>query len=62
MGHKYTFVKVGHIGAQIYIHKSGAHWGNGSHGGTNIHSQKWGTLAHKYTFGKVEIYWENEAC
>ena len=44
MGHKYTFVKVGHIGAQIYIRKSGAHWGNGAHWGTNIHSQKWGTL------------------
>ena len=25
LGHKYTFVKVGHIGAQIYICKIWAH-------------------------------------
>ena len=50
MGHNR---EVGHNGAQIYICKSGSHWG------TNIHSQKWGTLrkwvtlGHKYTFAKV---------
>ena len=37
IGHKYTFVKVGHIGAQIDICKSGAQWGSEAHWDTNIH-------------------------
>ena len=37
LGYKYAFVKVGHIGAQIYICNSEALWGSGAHRGTNIH-------------------------
>ena len=35
--HKYTFIKVGHIWAQINICKTGVQWGSGAHWGTNIH-------------------------
>ena len=41
LGYNYTFVKVGHIGAQIYICKSGDTLG------------KWGMLGYEYTSAKV---------
>ena len=46
-GHKYTFVKVGYIGAQIYIVKVGIYWES------EACWVKWGTLGHKYTFVKI---------
>ena len=62
MGHKYTYVKVGHVGAQIYISKSGdtlGKWGTLRHKYTFV---KGGTLKHKYTFVKVEIHRESGVC
>ena len=48
MGHKYTFVKVGHIGAQIYIAKVG-------------HIEKVGYIRAQIHICKSGAHWGNGA-